>query len=107
MLRAFATLAKLRRLRGTALDVFSRTAERRMERALIGEYEQLLTEVLAALAPHNHALAVELASLPERIRGFGHVKARNVAEAKAKEAQLLAAFRAARPESATIAALAA
>ena len=61
MMGAFRVLAKLRRFRGTALDVFGRTAERRMERALIGDYETLIAEILAALAPHNHALAVELA----------------------------------------------
>ena len=54
MMRAFGVLAKLRRFRGTSLDVFGRTAERRMERALLGEYETLVAEVLATLAPHNH-----------------------------------------------------
>jgi indolepyruvate ferredoxin oxidoreductase len=97
MMRAFGVLAKLRRLRGTALDVFGRTAERRTERALIGQYESLVAELLAALAPHNHALAIELARLPEQIRGFGHVKERHLAAAKVKEAELVAAFRAAQP----------
>jgi indolepyruvate ferredoxin oxidoreductase len=97
MMRAFGVLAKLRRFRGTALDVFGRTAERRMERALIGQYETLIAELLAALAPHNHALAVLLAQIPEHIRGFGHVKERHLAAAKAKEAELKAAFRAAQP----------
>ena len=45
-----------------------------MERALIAEYETLVDELLAKLAPHNHALAVELARIPEHIRGYGHVK---------------------------------
>jgi indolepyruvate ferredoxin oxidoreductase len=99
---AFRVLAKLRGLRATALDPFGRTAERRMERALIGEYEALVTELLAQLAPHNHALAVELAQIPEHIRGYGHVKARHVTAAKAKEAELLAAFRSARPPGKTI-----
>ena len=97
MMRAFRVLAKLRRFRGTALDPFSKTAERRMERALIGEYETLVAELLAALAPHNHSLAVELAQIPEHIRGYGHVKDRHVVAAKKKEAELLAAFRAAKP----------
>ncbi len=104
MMRAFRVLAKLRRFRGTALDVFGSTAERRMERALIGEYESLIDELVAALAPHNHALAVELAQLPERIRGYGHVKLRNVTAVKASEAALLAAFRAALPAPAVKAA---
>ena len=97
MMRAFGVLAKLRRFRGTALDPFGKTAERRMERALIGEYETLIAELVGALAPHNHSLAVELAQVPEHIRGYGHVKDRHVVAAKKKEAELLAAFRAARP----------
>jgi indolepyruvate ferredoxin oxidoreductase len=107
MMRAFGLLAKLRRFRGTPLDIFNRTAERRMERALIGQYEALVAELLAALAPHNHALAVELAQIPEHIRGFGHVKERHVAAAKAREAELLAGFRAARPVGPKTVALAA
>jgi indolepyruvate ferredoxin oxidoreductase len=99
MLKAFRALARLRRLRGTPLDVFGRTAERRRERALIGEYEALIDEVLAKLAPYNHALAVELASIPEQIRGYGHVKERHLAVAKQREATLLEQFRAARATS--------
>jgi indolepyruvate ferredoxin oxidoreductase len=90
----FAMLAKLKRLRGTPLDVFGRTAERRMERRLIAEYEALVQELCTALSPQNHAVAVQLASLPDEIRGYGHVKDRNVARAKEREAKLLAAFRA-------------
>jgi indolepyruvate ferredoxin oxidoreductase len=96
MMGAFRVLAKMRRLRGGALDVFGRTAERRMERALPSEYVAIVDETLAALAPHNHALAVELARIPEQIRGYGHVKERHLKAAKAKEAELLAAFRSAR-----------
>jgi indolepyruvate ferredoxin oxidoreductase len=97
MMSAFRVLAKLRRFRGTALDPFSKTAERRMERALIGDYETLVAEILGALAPHNYSLAVELAQIPEHIRGYGHVKDRHVVAAKKKEAELLAAFRDAKP----------
>jgi indolepyruvate ferredoxin oxidoreductase len=97
MMNAFRVLAKLRRFRGSALDVFNKTAERKIERALIGEYETLIEELLAELAPHNHALALELAQIPEHIRGYGHIKERHLKAAKAKEAELLAAFRAARP----------
>ena len=97
MMRAFGVLAKLRRFRGTALDSFGKTAERRMERALIGDYETLVAKLSRALAPHNHSLAVELAQIPEHIRGYGHVKDRHVVAAKKKEAELLAAFRAAKP----------
>jgi indolepyruvate ferredoxin oxidoreductase len=97
MMAAFRVLAKLRGLRGGPFDVFARTTHRRLERALIADYEKLVAELLERLAPHNHALAVELASLPETIRGYGHVKERNVAAAKAREAELLAAWRAAGP----------
>ncbi|HXQ51538.1 MAG TPA: indolepyruvate ferredoxin oxidoreductase family protein [Stellaceae bacterium] len=93
MLRAFAVLKRFKALRGTRLDPFGRTAERRMERQLIADYERLVTELAAGLTPENHALAVELARLPEKIRGFGHVKERAVAGAKAREAALIAAFR--------------
>src|SRR5439155_9116399 len=67
MMGAFRVLAKMRGLRGTAFDVFGRTAERRTERALPGQYETLVNELVAALAPHNHGLAVELAQIPEHI----------------------------------------
>ena len=107
IMTAFGVLAKLRRFRGTAIDVFNKTAERKMERALIGEYETLLHELVAQLAPHNHAVAVELAQIPEHIRGYGHVKDRHVKAAKAKEAELLVTFRETRPPGKTIKILAA
>ena len=86
MLGLFGVLAKLKGLRGTAFDIFGRTEERRMERALIGEYEQTVETLLAGLTRDNHALAVEIASLPETIRGYGHIKAKSV-EARAQEAR--------------------
>jgi indolepyruvate ferredoxin oxidoreductase len=89
----FRLLAKMRGLRGTALDVFGRTAERRMERQLIADYEATLGEVLTLLSPDNHALAVKIASLPEEIRGYGHVKEANVKKARTKGSDLLAALR--------------
>ena len=97
MLGAFRLLARLRRLRGTAFDLFGRTAERRVERRLIAEYEAVLDEIERALSPENHAAAVELARLPLEIRGFGHVKEANLKRAKAREAELLARFRAPSP----------
>ena len=100
MMRAFRVMAKLKGLRGTAFDVFGRTAERRMERQLITDYEALIDELLPRLAPHNSAIAVELASIPEHIRGYGHVKERHLKAAKAKEAELVAAYRAAKPAEA-------
>jgi indolepyruvate ferredoxin oxidoreductase len=65
-----------------------------MERALIVEYEKVVDEILAKLTPQNHATAVELASVPEHIRGYGHVKLAHLKTAKAREAALLAALRA-------------
>ena len=93
MLTAFRVLAKLRRLRGTAFDIFGRTEERRTERALIGEYESLVDELLARLAADNHDVAIALASVPEDIRGYGHVKAQHLERARARQAQLLARYR--------------
>ncbi|HEX2525722.1 MAG TPA: indolepyruvate ferredoxin oxidoreductase family protein [Geminicoccus sp.] len=95
MRQAFQVLKRFKGLRGTALDPFGRTEERRMERQLIGEYEQLVDELLERLTPQNHALAVELADVPGKIRGYGHVKERHLAEAKKREAELLARYRAA------------
>jgi indolepyruvate ferredoxin oxidoreductase len=94
MLKAFGVLAKLKFLRGTALDPFGRTAERKIERRLIGEYETVMEELLARLDHDNHALAMQIASLPEEIRGYGHIKDANLAKAKKKEAELLSTFRA-------------
>ena len=93
MMHAFKMLAPLRRLRGGAFDVFGYTAERRRERALISEYETLITEICATLTPNNHALAVELASIPETIRGYGHVKDSHIQAAKKREQALLAEYR--------------
>jgi indolepyruvate ferredoxin oxidoreductase len=94
MMHAFRLLAKLKGLRGTPFDIFGYTHERRTERQLIRDYEALLDELAAKLNPDNHALAVGLASIPDRIRGFGHVKARNLEVARKEEAALLAEFRA-------------
>lgn len=63
-----------------------------MERRLIGEYEATIGTVLATLDQNNHGLAVQLAALPETMRGFGHIKEKNVAAAKEREAALLAAY---------------
>ena len=95
MMRAFAVLASLKWLRGTMLDPFGYTQERRRERRLIDRYEQVVASLLGGLDHANHAIAVEIASLPERIRGFGHVKAKSIEEAERREAELLQRFRAA------------
>ncbi len=97
MMTAFGLLAKLKGLRGTALDPFGRSAERRMERRLIGEYEAVVEELVAGLDESNHGLAVEIAAVPEEIRGYGHVKDANLKLAKRREAGLLESFR--RPQT--------
>jgi indolepyruvate ferredoxin oxidoreductase len=102
MLTGFRLLAKLKGLRGTALDIFGYSAERKMERALIGEYKASMDEVLRLLTADNTALAVELARIPELIKGYGHVKERNVQAARAKWASLTAQLRA--PASSRLAA---
>ena len=84
MRSAFGVLAKMKGLRGTALDVFGKTEERRMERALIVEYRACIDELLARLNADNLALAVEIARIPEEIRGYGHVKERHLKAARPK-----------------------
>jgi indolepyruvate ferredoxin oxidoreductase len=95
MLPLFRLLAKLKFLRGTAFDPFGYARERKTERKLIADYEGLLAELMPGLTPENHYLATGLAAIPEKIRGFGHVKARHLIAAKADEAALLEQFRAA------------
>jgi indolepyruvate ferredoxin oxidoreductase len=94
MMRIFGLLARFKGLRGTAFDIFGRTEERRGERALIDEYAATVEQLLAGLTPANHALAVEIASIPEMIRGYGHVKMRHLKEAQMRRAELLAKFKA-------------
>jgi indolepyruvate ferredoxin oxidoreductase len=92
MMKAFGLMAKMKGLRGGALDIFGYSAERKMERALIGEYRRTVGGLLARLNDANLAQAVAIASIPEDIRGYGHVKERHLKVAKEKEAALLAAF---------------
>ena len=73
-------------------DIFGRTQERREERALIDEYERTIGELLPRLTNDNLPIAVRIASVPEEIRGFGHVKARHLAAARQKRAELLRTF---------------
>ncbi len=93
MFTAFAWLARFKFLRGTPLDPFGWLAHRRHERELIARYERTLDELLSGLDAENHELAVEIAHLPEHIRGFDTVKEESMAEVAAKEQDLLAAFR--------------
>jgi indolepyruvate ferredoxin oxidoreductase len=91
-LALFRILAKLRGLRGTPLDVFGRTAERRTERALIGQYEQTIRMLLPKLDAKTLSAAVALASVPEEIRGYGHVKEATLESARRKQSELLETF---------------
>ncbi len=94
LLGAFRVLKKFKVLRGTPLDPFGYTSERKTERRLVAAYFDLLGEIIEHLTPENHQVAVVLASLPEKIRGFGPVKQRHLAAAKAEEAALHEQFRA-------------
>ena len=91
---AMRYLARMKGLRGRWLDPFGHSAERRTERRLITDYERVIEELLAGLSPENYGLAVEIARIPEHIRGYGHVKQRHLEAAGRREAELLAAFRA-------------
>ncbi len=93
ILRVFRILAKGKKLRGTPFDPFGYSAERRLERRLIDDYEHTLELVLTALNNENHGLAVQIASLPDRIRGFGPVKRRHIDAAKKQQVELMDAFR--------------
>jgi indolepyruvate ferredoxin oxidoreductase len=93
MMSAMSVLAKFKFLRGGALDIFGYAAERKMERQLIVDYLRTVEELLAKLSASNVALAAEIASIPEFIRGYGPVKDRHLKDAKAREAQLLAQWK--------------
>ena len=93
MLRNFKLLAKLKGLRGGAFDVFGKTEERQTERALIQQYRASIDEVLRSLNADNHATAVEIARIPEQIKGYGHVKERNLKPARERWNALMAQYR--------------
>ena len=86
----FPVLAKLKGLRGTALDLFGYSEERQMERGLIADYEADLERIALELTPERLALAVEIAQVPQDIRGFGHVKQASLGPAMAKREALWA-----------------
>jgi indolepyruvate ferredoxin oxidoreductase len=92
MMKAFSTLARFKFLRGTLLDPFGHSAERKAERALIGQYKETVARLLPNLSPDNLAKATAIASIPEDIRGFGHVKEKHLKAAREKEAALLQSF---------------
>ena len=93
MFAGFRVMASLRFLRGTPFDPFGWLPHRRLERRLIGAYEATLAELAEGLTAENRPVAVEIASLPEHVRGFDTVKERHLEEAQEKERELLAAFR--------------
>jgi len=98
MLPVLKVLARFKFLRGSLLDPFGHTAERRMERRLIADYERTVDTLLAGLDHDNHALALEIANLPQQMRGYGHVKEANVALVEARKAELLARYTAPREQ---------
>jgi len=91
--RVFGLLAKCKGLRGTAFDIFGYSAERKAERQLVLDYEKTVADLLDGLSPGNQALAVEIASIPDHIRGYGHVKEAAIEKAKAHEGELMAEWR--------------
>ncbi|MBE9538196.1 MAG: indolepyruvate ferredoxin oxidoreductase family protein, partial [Proteobacteria bacterium] len=93
LLGGFKVLAKFKGLRGGALDIFGYSAERRGERQLISDYEQLISQLLGELNEANYSSAVQLANLPEEIRGYGHVKEANIEKVKLQQQELLAQFK--------------
>jgi indolepyruvate ferredoxin oxidoreductase len=94
MLAGFRILEKMKFLRGTPFDPFGRSDERRVERELVDEYRRSIEEVLRALGPANHGLAIEIARIPDAIRGYGHVKARHLGAVRPKWDALMADWRA-------------
>ena len=93
MMPAMKLLAKMKGLRGTAFDVFGYSEDRRADRQMIDEYEAILGELLDGLNHDNHALAVEIAALPEGLRGYGHVRERHTAEVAAEKEHLMGLWR--------------
>jgi indolepyruvate ferredoxin oxidoreductase len=85
----FGLLKRFKFLRGTAFDVFGYTDERKTERALIREYEETVEQLLSGLSAENHASAIQIASIPEEIRGYGHIKAKSIVAARKKRDELM------------------
>ncbi len=106
MLHVFRLLAALRGLRGTRLDIFGRTEERRKDREILARYRAMMEQLIGRLCPANHAVAVDLATWPELIRGYGHVRARHITHADERWAELTARLNgdeaAERPEDASV-----
>jgi indolepyruvate ferredoxin oxidoreductase len=99
MMGAFRLIARFRWLRGTRLDPFGRSAERRLERQLLADYEATLATIRERLSADNHLAAVALAHYADKIRGFGHVKAEAARRALGEAAIRREAFLAGRVEA--------
>ncbi len=93
MMHAFRLLAPLKVLRGTPLDLFGYSDERRQERALIAQYEATIDMLLVGLQPDDLEYAVEIVRLPEAIRGYGPIRMRSMAAARRREAELMASWK--------------
>ncbi|MFT5658781.1 MAG: indolepyruvate ferredoxin oxidoreductase [Gammaproteobacteria bacterium] len=89
MLVIFGWLERFKGLRGTFFDPFARTAERKLERQLIVDYEAMIDELVESASSANYAVATELASLPEQIRGYGHIKEQHLEAVSVRKDQLL------------------
>jgi len=94
VLWGFKLLSRMRFLRGSVFDVFGYTEERRIERALVKQYQDSISEVMATFAPGTHSLALEIARIPEKIKGYGHVKERHLKAAREQWDGLMQAWRA-------------
>jgi len=99
MLKAFGALSRLKGLRGTAFDIFGYTEERRSERRMIEEYIAVITDILQLAQGHDKALAQQIAELPDMVRGYGHVKEKNMANYEARKTQLLQRLQQSKPEN--------
>ncbi len=97
MMRAFRLLARMRRIRGTAIDPFSRLADRKAELALRDDCMAVIDEITGGLSFDNHAAAIELAAWPDTIRGYGHIRREVMEKAALKRDALLEAFRVGEP----------
>jgi indolepyruvate ferredoxin oxidoreductase len=100
MMTGFRILKRFKSLRGTAFDIFGKSEERKMERRLRDEYLARLEKLAQGLTADNHALAMEIASIPDEIRGYGHVKDKAVEKAEKKLAGLMAKWNAPAPNPA-------
>jgi indolepyruvate ferredoxin oxidoreductase len=98
MFHVLKWLARFKGLRGTILDPFRPDSDRIAERKMLADYQTLLDDILPRLSPANHATAVALARIPEKIRGFGHIRARSTQEARAEIARLYGVYHAIRPD---------